>query len=71
MTIAEQIFEKLKRAPDAVAREVLAYLQKLEGGSNRPEATPKLDDFIGVMKDSPSFNGDPVAVQRSLRDDWS
>lgn len=67
MTIAEQIFEKLKHAPEAVAREVLAYLQKLEINTQAPAPTAKLDDFVGVMKDSPSLNGDPVAVQRALR----
>lgn len=25
---------------------------------------------MGRLKDSPNFNGDPVKVQRALRDDW-
>jgi hypothetical protein len=28
-------------------------------------------DFIGVLKDSPCFNEDPVTIQRKMRDDWS
>lgn len=70
MTIAEQIFEKLKRAPEAIARDVLHYLQRLEA-SQKPAGQAKLSDLIGSLKNSPSLNGDPVAVQRALRDEWS
>jgi len=27
-------------------------------------------DFFGILKDSPSFNGDPVEIQRRMRSDW-
>lgn len=26
--------------------------------------------WTGALKDSPSFNGDPVALQQALRDEW-
>jgi hypothetical protein len=26
-----------------------------------------LEDFLGILKDSPSFNGDPVEIQRRMR----
>ncbi len=26
--------------------------------------------FVGALKDSPNFNGDPVAIQRQMRDEW-
>ncbi|MBF0295242.1 MAG: hypothetical protein HQL96_08625 [Magnetococcales bacterium] len=25
---------------------------------------------VGAMKDSPHFNGDPVAIQKAMRDEW-
>lgn len=31
---------------------------------------PTLAQFSGLLKDSPSFDGDPVAIQRELRDEW-
>ncbi len=71
MTIAEQIIEKLRRAPEAVAREVLAYLERLEGERTAQRASPKLSDFIGVLKGSPSLNGSPADAQRALRDEWA
>jgi hypothetical protein len=27
--------------------------------------------FVGVLKDSPSFNEDSVEVQRKMRDEWN
>ena len=27
-------------------------------------------DFIGVLKDSTAFAGDPVTIQRKMRDEW-
>ncbi|MBF0461089.1 MAG: hypothetical protein HQL87_06815 [Magnetococcales bacterium] len=26
--------------------------------------------FAGILKASPNFNGDPVAIQREMRDEW-
>ncbi len=27
--------------------------------------------FSGILKDSPNFNGDPVEIQRKMRDEWN
>ncbi len=27
--------------------------------------------FGGILKDSPNFNGDPVEIQRRMRDEWN
>ena len=26
--------------------------------------------FVGLLKGSPSFNGDPVTIQREMRNEW-
>lgn len=26
--------------------------------------------FVGVLQNSPNWNGDPLAVQEAMRDDW-
>jgi hypothetical protein len=26
--------------------------------------------YFGILKDSPNFNGDPVTIQRQMRDEW-
>jgi len=30
-----------------------------------------LNDFIGLLKDSPTFKGDPLEIQRKMRDEWN
>jgi hypothetical protein len=36
------------------------------------KAQPRLvTEFAGVLADSPSFQGDPLAVQQAMRDEWS
>ncbi|ANE58053.1 MULTISPECIES: ribbon-helix-helix protein, CopG family [Methylomonas] len=36
------------------------------------KASPRLlTDFAGVLADSPSFKGDPLAIQQAMRDEWS
>ena len=72
MTIAEQVYEKLKRAPDWLAREVLDFLGYLEAKQKSPtRPVEKMTDLIGVLKGSPSLEGDPVAVQRAMRNEWA
>ena len=35
------------------------------------EKEPKtLNDFFGILKNSPTFKGDPVEIQRKMRDEW-
>ena len=29
-----------------------------------------LSDYLGLLKDSPTFQGDPVEIQRQLRNEW-
>lgn len=72
MTAAEKIIEKLKAAPPGIAEEVLDFLEFLEARRRkRGVACPaKFDDFFGVLKDSPAFSEDPVALQRKWRDEW-
>ncbi len=30
----------------------------------------RLTDFAGILADSPSFVGDPLDVQKAMRDEW-
>jgi virulence-associated protein VagC len=45
-------------------------LTALEQAGAFEERRP-LSDFLGLLKDSPTFNGDPVEIQRKMRDEWS
>ncbi|MGA8172099.1 MAG: DUF2281 domain-containing protein [Methylocystis sp.] len=72
MTTAEKIFEKLKSAPPALTQEVLDFLEFLEARQRKLAAEPprSFNEFFGVLKASKVFEGDPVDIQRKLRNEW-
>ena len=76
MTIAETVYEKLKTAPPEIAQEVLDFLEFLEakkkaaGAATRGGTGRSLDDFVGILKGSKIFEGDPVEIQRQMRAEW-
>ena len=72
MTKAEQIYEKLKEAPDDVVQEVFDFIGYLEDVKKRFPVKPKrsMRDYEGCLKDSKAFAGDPVEIQRKLRAEW-
>lgn len=71
MTLAEQIFEKLKNAPPSVAQEVLDFVGFLEARHRfGSDAEQTLDSFAGALKNSPCFEGAPLDLQHSMRDGW-
>lgn len=72
MTIADTVYEKLKAAPPEIAKEVLDFLEFLESkAQQKPEKTGRSwDEFMGVLKDSKVFEGDPVEIQREMRAEW-
>lgn len=75
MTIAERIYDKLKSARPEVAQEVLDFLEFLETkGRVAPSIGSKADSwepFFGALKGSTVFEGEPVEIQRKLRDEWT
>ena len=75
MTIVDKIYEKLRNADPAIAQEVLDFLEFLE--SRKAPAQDAIKDgtlgweaSFGSLKDSKAFAGDPVEIQRKLRDEW-
>jgi len=44
--------------------------QLLKQYINKEIKTVTFDDFIGILKDSPTFEGDPLAIQQKMRNEW-
>lgn len=59
---------------DHPCRAVVTLLEAAtHAADTRTVVTPETAEwrrFVGVLKDSPHFNEDPVAVQRAMRDEW-
>lgn len=73
MSKAEQIYEKLKGAPEDVVQEVLDFIGYLESKKRlpgKPRPRRSMRDYEGCLKDSKAFAGDPVEIQRKLRAEW-
>lgn len=53
-------------------RAVLTVLEPLESDeiAGVMESPPNWRHFAGMMKESPHFNGDPVSIQKAMRDEW-
>ena len=71
MSIIEQVYEKLKKAPPEITQEVLDFLEFLEM-RRQSQAAPQRswDDMMGSLADCPAFAGDPVKIQQQLRAEW-
>ncbi|WP_017306282.1 hypothetical protein [Spirulina subsalsa] len=72
--LLERAIAQLKTLPDqqqnAIATRILAELEnEQQWQSQLTPALPELslDHFIGSLKDSPSFQGDPVVLQHQMR----
>jgi Protein of unknown function (DUF2281) len=81
METPEKIYELVKTMPADQASEVLDFVKflnqkaRLRSGQETPGDTSSsgglLTDYAGILKDSPNFNEDPIALQRKMRDEWS
>jgi hypothetical protein len=71
---AEDIYEQLKNAPDELVYEVGDFTEFLINkyqSEIKPVETPvTLESFKGLLKNSPSFEGDPLEVQQRMRNEW-
>lgn len=72
MSSAEKIYDLVKAMPEKEVSKVLNFVETLQQKSNS-ESSKKgkpLSDYLGLLKYSPNFNGDPVEIQRQLRAEW-
>jgi len=54
------------------AQSMRAVLTLLEPVNVLPAQTQTpLHTFAGLLKDSPAFSGDPMKIQRELRNEWN
>ena len=70
MTIIDKITEKLKTAPPEVRQYVLDVLEQLEARRALRSGLRPWARFRGVLSSSEALAGDPVAIQRRLRNEW-
>ena len=72
MTTAEAVYELVKALPEDQANMVLAFAEflRLKFPSHPSPTSQLLSSYLGILKDSPNFNEDPVEIQQVLRSEW-
>lgn len=49
----------------------LALVYRSTQQAHQTEQPELLTDFAGILKNSPSFSGNPLEIQQAMRDEWS
>ncbi len=71
MTLRERAHKAVDKLPDAMLIEILDLEEKARKQPKLKASQDKLlSTYLGCLKDSPSFNGDPVKIQRAMRREW-
>lgn len=66
--LAQLVNRDHQGAGQLIKRVLADYWAKPTALTERPEL---LADFAGLLSDSPSFVGDPVEIQKAMRDEWN
>ena len=80
MGVMEKISEAIKDLPEPLALEVLDFAQFLKTKSgaqgvmsslrDHPQGSQPLSELAGGLKQANLFTGNPVDIQRKLRNQW-
>jgi len=66
--LAELMEHEHTDATQAVKKALAGYLDALKAQQGQPREL--LTDIIATLPNLPSFEGDPVAIQKAMRDEW-
>ena len=65
--VAEQLKQAAKQAHSSTNDLIEQFLSKYASEETPPKT---LNDFFGILKNSPTFKDDPVEIQRTMRNEW-
>lgn len=71
MTTPESVYSAIKELPQPLLDEVMDFVEFLHYKSQEKAAgSASLLTLKGGLEESKTFLGDPVKIQKDLRDDW-
>ena len=72
MSTAEQIYELVQKLPAFRQVEILDFASYIESKVQLQTVgeKPSFQQFIGALKDSKTFAGDPAEIKSELRSEW-
>lgn len=72
MTTVEKLYKTVQELPEPVISEILDFAEFLS--KKRPVINKgsniSLLDLVGGLENSIAFNGNPLAIQKQLRNEW-
>lgn len=69
--ISDEAATKLQKMADKAHVSSDELIERIIQKYSTEEETPKsFANFAGALADSPSFQGDPVEIQRKMRNEW-
>lgn len=73
MTTTEKLYKAVQDLPEPVIAEILDFAEFLRGKMIHGHAHSNdelLVDLMGGLENSATFAGDPLVIQKRLRDEW-
>lgn len=74
MTTAEKLYKTVQDMPEPILAELLDFAEFLRGKMSAKQAYANdelLIDLKGGLENSITFAGEPLAIQKRLRDEWN
>lgn len=70
LEINDETAEQLKQLANEAHISTSQFIEQLLLKYTQDKEPTTLEEFFGILKDSPTFKGDPVEIQRRIRDEW-
>lgn len=73
MTTTEKLYKTVQGLPEPIIAELLDFAEFLREKMLHGQTNPSnelLIDLKGGLENSVTFAGDPLAIQKRLRDEW-
>lgn len=72
LELKDEVASQLQQIADQAHISTGELIEQLLSKYITEKAEPAtLNDFVGILKDSSTFKGDPVDIQRKMRDEWN
>lgn len=74
MTMTEKLYKAVEDLPEPVIAEILDFAEFLRGKmfhKHVQSSDELLVDLRGGLENSATFAGDPLVIQKRLRDEWN
>lgn len=72
MTTAEKLYKTMQDMPEPILAKLLDFAEFLRGKMSAKQAYSNdelLADLVGGLENSATFAGDPLVIQKRLRDE--